>query len=216
MRRNRITRDRLEIQAITLHEFGANVHEFITPETRLGCPDGLCYLKLFKMGAREDVKDLLGHFPSILMIASIPVAKRKQTAQGTIEFVTQNIAHYEHTVPGDNVWKKIDKIIADSAMMTRLSNRTYTQFLSSPPTGYKYAIMFKVKYRSRVMEILGAGPMLQELYSYNRTMRHQERGRLLQTVDGSLKICDIRHYNPHLWQQVDRLAPHHPNVRVIS
>ena len=71
------------------------------PETLVSCPDGLCYLAMFRKDLYDKVIQHIGHFPSIYALSTIPHNCRRQLAKGTFKLIGDNVAHYESKVDGD-------------------------------------------------------------------------------------------------------------------
>ena len=53
------------------------------PETLVGCPDGLCYLPLFRRDCHDWVVRQIGHFPSIYALSTVSTCYKRQMAKGT-------------------------------------------------------------------------------------------------------------------------------------
>jgi hypothetical protein len=66
----------------------------LQPDTRVGCPDGLCYLPMFIQSCYTQITYRLGHFPSILALTTIPKSYRRK-ARGKLEIIGDGIAHFE-------------------------------------------------------------------------------------------------------------------------
>jgi hypothetical protein len=79
-------------------------------DTRVGCPNGLCYLHMFRSTHHSRIINQLGHFPSIYKILTVAKTYRKK-ARGTIEIIGDGVAHFEPDPNGTLVWEILNALI---------------------------------------------------------------------------------------------------------
>ena len=80
------------------------------PETLVSCPDGLCYLAMFRKDCYDKVIQHIGHFPSIYALSTVPNYYRRQSAKVNFKLIGDNLAHYEPQLYGDPAWKIVEKL----------------------------------------------------------------------------------------------------------
>jgi hypothetical protein len=78
--------------------------------TRIGCPDGLCYLPMFQYRYYDIMLERLGHFPSIHALGTAPKSYRRK-AKGSLQLVKDNIAHFEEDKKGGQVWEIVERLM---------------------------------------------------------------------------------------------------------
>ena len=134
------------------------------PETSVSCPDGLCYLAMFRKDCYDRVIQHIGHFPSIYALSTAPICYRRQSAKGIFKLIGDNLAHYEFQLYGDPTWEIVEKLplslyLIESKELVRVSTK--------PPQGYGYIKIFQPLQRTHVMTMLGYCPCLQDLILIN-------------------------------------------------
>jgi hypothetical protein len=141
----------------------------LQPETRVGCPDGLCYLPLFKTRYHLRITEQIGHFPSILALSAVPTSYRRK-AKGTLTIIRDGLAHYEPAVSGGLAWDIVGEV------MTRfdlIGGRQLSRLSFKLPEGYSYQL-FVPTVRNEILKIVGPHPFLQTIINqFNLSLQRQ-------------------------------------------
>ena len=96
------------------------------PETHIGCPDGLCYLSMFRRDCYDRVIQQIGHFPSIYALSNVPICYRRQSAEGTFKLIGDNLAHCESHLYGDPGWEIVEKLTLPLHLIVVMGNSSQT------------------------------------------------------------------------------------------
>ena len=161
------------------------------PETLVGCPDGLCYLAMFKKDCYDKVVQNIEHFPSIFALSTVPHYYRRQSAKGIFKLIGNNLAHYESKVDGDPVWEIVDKL---TLPLHLIGSKELVRVSTKPPQGYSYIEIFQPLQRTHVMTMLGYCPRLQDLMLINPEYRLHTKGMLLATYLQDSSLLGRKYY----------------------
>jgi hypothetical protein len=180
----------------------------LQPDTRVGCPDGLCYLQLFKKRYHSRIIENIGHFPSIMALSAVAKSYRRN-AKGTLTLIGDGLAHYEPVVSGGLAWD----IVGD--VMTRfdlIGGRQLSRLSFKPPEGYSYIELFVSTKRDEILKVVGPYPSLQTVINVDSTYRSNVKGFLwkrdggfVQMVGGFIEV--------YAWDEVIELDSRRPGSR---
>ena len=109
------------------------------PETLVSCPDGLCYLAMFRKDCYDKVIQNIGYFPSIFALSTVPHYYRRQSAKGIFKLIGDNLAHYKSKIDGDPAWEIVDKLtlplhLVGSKELVRVSTSRPQLYQNLPTT----------------------------------------------------------------------------------
>ena len=184
------------------------------PETLAGCPDGLCYLAMFRKDLHDKVIQQVGHFPSIYALSTVPHYYRRQSAKGTFKLIGDNLSHYETKIDGDPAWEIVDKL---TLPLYLVGSKELIKVSTKPPQGYGYAEIFQPLQCTHIMTMLGYCPRLQDLMLINPEYRLNTKGILWDTGNNTCKVVFYWAENTsQIWEEIGKKAEHHPNDRVTG
>ena len=155
------------------------------PETLVSCPDGLCYLAMFRRDCYNRVIQHIGHFPSIYALSTVPICYRKQSAKGTFKLIGDNLAHYESHLYGDPAWEIVEKLTLPLHM---IGSKELVRISTKPPQGYGYIEIFQPLQHTHIMTMLGYCPHLQDLMLINPEYCLHTKALLWDTGEHTCKI----------------------------
>jgi len=79
-------------------------------DTRVGCPNGICYLTMFEKRYQPLMLIRLGHFPTIIALATIPKSYRRKV-KGKLTFIEDGVAHFEKDKNERLAWEIVDEVM---------------------------------------------------------------------------------------------------------
>jgi hypothetical protein len=167
-------------------------------ETRVGCPDGICYLQMFDMRHQDRIFTYLGYFPTIIAIASVPKSFRRKV-KGKLEFIGDGVAHFEQSIGEGLVWDIVEGLVGRNEWV---GGSELCKVSSVPPEGYRYLVLFLPEWRNTILQCLGPNPLLQTIIDIDAGYRTQFFGVLWQkeTDKYSLEM----ELNMDVWEQLGR------------
>ena len=181
----------------------------LRPDTRVGCSDGLCYLRLFKRQYHTQLTQQLGHFPSIFAISAIKKSYRTR-ARGGLEIIGDGMAHYEPDYRGGLVWG----IVKDAMGRFSLISGGELSILSfTTPAGYSYLELFVPTKHNEILSMLGPNPLLQSVIDIDSVYRLSIEGYLVEEEEGFLKVVKAN-IGMEAWVQVIAWDDFRQEVRV--
>ena len=128
------------IDSITLYLSPKSQPSFeLGPETLVGCPDGLCYLAMFRKDLYDRVFQQVGHFPSIYALSTVPHYCRRQAAKGIFKLIGHNLSYYEPKIDGYPAWEIVDKL---TLPLHLVGSKELIKVSTKPHQGYGYAEIF--------------------------------------------------------------------------
>ena len=145
-------------------------------DTRVGCPNGLCYLQMFQTRYCDRILAELGHFPTIIALASIAKSYRRKV-KGTLTFIEDGVAHFEKDKNERLAWEVVDQVVG---RLDWIGSREMRIISSQPPEGYRYSELFHRDHRNDIMHQLGPFPRLQAVVDINEEYRMEFIGVLWQ------------------------------------
>ena len=184
------------------------------PETLVSCPDGLCYLAMFRKDLYDKVIQHIGHFPSIYALSTVPHYYRRQSAKGTFKLIVDNLAHYESKIDGDPAWEIVDK---PTLPIHLVGSKELVRVSTKPPQGYGYVKIFQPLQCTHIMTMLGYFPHLQDLMLINPEYYLHTKGILWDTGENTCKVVLYWAANTsQIWEKIRKLAEHHPTDRITG
>ena len=167
-------------------------------DTRVGCPDGICYLQMFEMRHKDRILARLGYFPMIIAIASVPKSFRRKI-KGRLEFIGDGVAHFEQSIGEELVWDIVEGLVGRNLWVGSSELRKVS---SMPPEGYRYLELFLPEWRNMILQLFGPNPLLQAVADAHASYRTQFFGVLWQkeTDKYSLEM----ELNMDVWEQLGR------------
>jgi hypothetical protein len=129
------------------------------PDTRVGCSNGLCYLPMFATKHRDRMVAQLGHFPTIIALASIATSYRRKI-KGKLTLIEDGVAHFEKDRNERLVWEVVDELIC---RLDFIGSGEVRIISSRPPEGYRYTELFLPEHRNDIMCQIGQFPHLQAI-----------------------------------------------------
>ena len=182
------------------------------PDTRVGCPDGLCYLHMFMSRYHDLITRRLGHFPSILALSTVSKSYRRNHARGKLELIGDGLAHYEPNLSGDLVWEIVEKL---TIPLDLIGGRNLVKISSKPPKGYGYIELFNPLNRNDILQILGSNPHLQDLISINSDYRLDLKGFLWNVGDNNYRII-VSEVQESLWEEIGSKVEGNLEARITN
>jgi len=149
----------------------------LRPDTRVGCPNGLCYLPMFLTKYHHRIMPELGHFPTIIALSSVPSSYRRRI-KGKLVLIEDGVAHFEKHKDEKLVWEVVNEIVGRSEFFTGSRQMTIVSF--QPPEGYRYSELFHSNYRNDIIRLLGPFPRLQDVVNVDAQYRTEFVGVLWQ------------------------------------
>jgi len=144
--------------------------------TCVRCSDGLCYLPMFETRHHVRMVARLGHFPTIIALASIPSSYRRRI-KGKLTLIEDGVGHFERDMSERLVWEVVDELIC---RLDFVGSRQMRIVSSQPPMGYRYSELFLPEYRNEIIYQLGSFPRLQVVVDINMEYRTEFIGLLWQ------------------------------------
>ena len=184
------------------------------PETLVGCPDGLCYLPLFRKDCHNWAVRQIGHFPSIYALSTVSTCYRRQMAKGTFKLIGDSLAHYEPHLYGDPAWEVVDKL---TISLHLIGSKELVRISTKPPQGYGYIEIFHPSQHTHIMTMLGYCSRLQDLMLINPEYCLHTKELLWDTGEHTCKI--VLHWvenTSQIWEEIRVMAEHHPNDRLTG
>lgn len=169
----------------------------LRPDTRVGCSDGLCYLRLFKRQYHIRLTEQLGHFPSIFAISVINKSYRTR-ARGELEIIGDGMAHFEPDHRGGLVWDIVKDVMGRFSL---ISGGDLSTLSFSPPAGYSYLELFVSTKRNEILSMLGPNPLLRSVIDIDQAYRLSIKGFLHEKEEGFLKVVKAN-IEMEVWVQV--------------
>jgi hypothetical protein len=154
----------------------SNESNELHPNTRIGCLNGLCYLPMFATRDHPRMIARLGHFPTIIALASIPSSHRRKI-KGKLVLIEDGVAHFEKDKDERLVWEVIDEFVC---RLDLIGSREVRVVSSQPPEGYRYSELFHSNYRNDIIRLLGPYPHLQDVVNIDVQYRTEFVGVLWQ------------------------------------
>jgi len=145
-------------------------------DTRVGCPNGICYLAMFEKRYQPLLLRQLGHFPTIIALASVAKSYRRKV-KGTLTFIEDGVAHFEKDKKERLAWEVVDQVVG---RLDWIGSREMRIISSQPPEGYRYSELFRRDHRNNIMHQLGPFPRLQAVVDINEEYRMEFIGVLWQ------------------------------------
>ena len=131
-------------------------------DTCIGCSNGLCYLAMFQTRYHNHILAELGHFPTIIALATIVKLYRKKV-KGKLMLIGDGVAHFEQDKER-LVWEVVEGLIGQ---LEFIGSREMRVFSSTPPEGYHYLELFLPECRNLILQLLGPFPPLQAVVRIN-------------------------------------------------
>ena len=185
----------------------------LCPETRVGCPDGLCYLDMFTERSHKLITRKLGHFPSILALSTISKLYRKKMARGKLELIGDGMAHYESDITGELVWEIVEKL---TLPLDLIGGRNLVKVSSKPPQGYSYIQLFDPLYHNDILQFLCSNPTIQDLFSINTNYHLDLRGFLWNLGDNDCRIVICEMMTKSIWEEIGANLASYPEARITN
>ena len=132
-------------------------------DTRIGCPDGLCYLPMFSCTIHLWLINELGHFPTILALTTFPHLYWLK-AKGVLNIIGDGVAHFEPDKNGGLVWEIMDNMMSRFHL---IGSRQLKILSFTPPEGYSYLAPFVSDRCNDIPRNLGPNPLLQTVVNIN-------------------------------------------------
>ena len=167
-------------------------------DTRVGCPNGLCYLPMFETRYHDRILAELGHFPTIIALASIAKSYRRKV-KGKLTLIGDGVAHLERDKKERMVWEIVEGLIG---RLEFIGSREMRVFSSTPPEGYHYLELFLPECRNLVLQLLGPFPPLQAVVRINVEYRTEFIGVLWQKETDRYVL--EKELNVDVWAQLGR------------
>jgi hypothetical protein len=179
----------------------------LEPTTRVGCPDGLCYLTLFHTAHRPQIVQRLGHFPSILALTSVAKSYRSK-ARGSLQIIGDGVAHLKLDKEEGFAWEILDNVVA---RLEFIGGREISTISFCPPKGYGYVQLFTPSERGDLLK-LGPTPSLQTIIDIDPAHRIYVKGFLWGMGMGVLEV-EVSVKGVDVWKLVVEKASE-PGLRI--
>ena len=140
----------------------------------------------------------LGHFPTIIALASIATSYRRKI-RGKLTLIEDGVAHIEKHKDERLVWEVVDEIISRSEF---IGSRQMKIILFQPPEGYRYSELFHSNHRNDIIRLLGPFPRLQDVVNIDAQHRTKFVGVLWQKETDRYVLEKERDMD--VWEQLGR------------
>jgi hypothetical protein len=179
----------------------------LRPDTYIGCPDGLCYLPLFKKQHHPRVIRQIGHFPSIRALVIVSKSYRANP-RGVLKVIGDGVGHFEPNRREGLVWDLVEEMMTQFDL---IGGRHLTRVSILPPDGYSYVELFMDIKHNEILTVLGPNPLLQTVIDINPAYRFGVKGWVFEREAGHL--CFETGHLIDRWMQVLAWNACHPGVR---
>lgn len=177
--------------------------------TRIGCPDGLCYLPMFSRNIHLRLINQLGHFPTILSLTAFPRSYRLK-AKGMLNIIGDGVAHFEQDKNGGLVWEIMDNMMSRFDL---IGSRQLRILSFTPPEGYSYLELFVSDRRNEILMNLGPKPLLQTVVNINSNHRSEVEGVIFEKEPNI--ICFFKGFiKENVWGQVMMWNDNRPGAKI--
>jgi len=180
-------------------------------DTRVGCPDGLCYLKMFRSLYHDRITKRLGHYPSIIALLAIPKIYRRKT-RGKFKIIGDGLAHFEPDQNGALVWEMLEKLMMRFDL---IGDQTHRRVSDRPPEGYGYITLFNPSNRNDILTTLSSSPRLQEILNINSDYRLELKGFLIETGENTCKVV-LGDVEMNVWEVIMLWVNLLPEARITD
>ena len=140
----------------------------------------------------------LGHFPTIIALASIAMSYRRKI-RGKLTLIEDGVAHFEKHKDERLVWEVVDEIISRSEF---IGSRQMEIISFQPPEGYRYSELFHLNHRNDIIRLLGPFPRLQDVVNIDAQYRTMFVGVLWQKQTNKYVLEKERDMD--VWAQLGR------------
>jgi hypothetical protein len=158
---------------------------------------------MFSTKYRNRMVAQLGHFPTIIALASIATSYRRKI-RGKLTLIEDSVAHFEKDRNERLVWEVVDELMGRFDFIGSGQGRSgQGRIISSqPPEGYRYTELFLPEHRNDIMYQIGRFPHLQAIVDIKPEYRMEFIGVLWQKETDKYVLEKERDMD--VWEQLGR------------
>jgi hypothetical protein len=187
----------------------STVRCIFTLDTRIGCPNGYCYLPMITLNRQNKMCQRFGPFPTIRQLLTVPKTYRTNR-RGTLDFISDGLLHFSEDAYGDNVWRILDYAFTQNDVIT---SRIYTTLDSPFPDGFRYLQLIHPNYQNSIGMIYGPNPSITLFNTTPAYCRITMRGIMTEWKPNTLRFVYQRG-GIDAWHQVYVWAERNPDARI--
>ena len=191
------------------HHLTPHTMHLITLNTRIGCSDGYCYLRMFRPRHYNTLRSFLGAFPTIGTLLAVPPIYRSDQ-RGTLIFFGNTLIHYKPDPHGAVVWGMLEYALLNIDIIAR---RQITRISSNPPRGFSYLKLFKLEWRTHIGGLLGLNPLIWLVLGLDMSYRLDVGGVIWEVEEGVWGFVHMEGYG-NGWEQLRLIAERSPEDRI--